>query len=78
MTDTVDQQVRQIMALVFNIPTDAIEDDISIMSIPEWDSLGHANLMLALEESFGVQLPADAIVELQSLPDIVAFLASGR
>jgi acyl carrier protein len=66
------------MALVFNIPIDAIEDDISIMSVPEWDSLGHANLMLALEDTFGVPFPADALLELQSLPDIVAFLESAR
>ncbi len=69
-------RVKDVMALAFNVPAEQIGDDAAIMETPGWDSLGHANLMLALEEEFGVDLPPEAQVDLQSLPEIVAYLAS--
>jgi acyl carrier protein len=74
MNDSLAARVKQTMALVFNVPAAEIGDDAEIMTVRGWDSLGHANLMLALEEEFGVAVPPEAQVELQSLPEIVDFL----
>lgn len=76
MIDLTTARVKDVMALAFNVPAEQIGDDASIMETPGWDSLGHANLMLALEEEFGVQLPPEAQVDLQSLPEIVAYLGT--
>jgi acyl carrier protein len=32
-----------------------------------WDSLGHLNLLMAIEQEFGLQFPAAAIPELDSV-----------
>lgn len=74
MSDSTSARVKQVMALAFNVPADQVGDDAAIGDTPGWDSLGHANLMLALEEEFGVTLTPEAQLELQSLPEIVAFL----
>lgn len=76
MSDSTTERVKDVMALVFNVPTAQIDDDASIMETPGWDSLGHANLMLALEEEFGAELSPEAYVDLQSLPEIVAYLGA--
>jgi acyl carrier protein len=67
-------RVKQIMAVVFNLPAGDLGDDPALMATPGWDSLGHAQLMLALEEEFSIRIPTDAVIELQSLAEIVEYL----
>lgn len=68
-------RVRRVLGAVFNRPVDQIPEDASIMTLPGWDSLGHAQLMLALEEEFSIELPTEVVIELQSVPEIVEYLA---
>ena len=60
-------RVRQTIATVWNVPPDEIPDDADAMSLPGWDSLRHLELMLELEMSFGVRIPADEMPELTSI-----------
>jgi len=46
----------------------AIGDDASPDTIENWDSLRHMNLVLALEEEFGIELTDDQTVEIMSYP----------
>ena len=78
MTSSIEQRVRQVMKLVFSLSDGAVGGDASIMRTPGWDSLGHANLMLAVEEEFEVTLSPDEVVDLQSLADIVTFLETEK
>ena len=48
------EKLKQILASVFNLGIDQITEDASPDSIENWDSLNHLNLVLALEEGFGV------------------------
>jgi acyl carrier protein len=68
------QQVKQVMSKTFRIPEGQIPDDATPERVAGWDSLGHIELMLALEMEFGVPLPAEAMVELVSLEAIEGFL----
>jgi acyl carrier protein len=45
---------------------------------PGWDSMAQVDLMLALEERFGVQVPPDLFGELTSVAKILAFLEDQR
>jgi acyl carrier protein len=60
-------RVRQAMASVWNVPADEIPEDADTTSLPSWDSLRHMELMLELEMSFGVRIPADELPELTSV-----------
>jgi acyl carrier protein len=60
-------RVRQAMASVWNVPADEIAEDADTTSLPSWDSLRHMELMLELEMSFGVRIPADELPELTSV-----------
>ena len=39
---------------------------LSYQDIPEWDSVGHMNLMNALEEQFEIELDIDDIIDFSS------------
>jgi acyl carrier protein len=49
--------VKKVMASVLEIDASDIPDDASMDSIGNWDSLRQMNLVLALEETFGVSFP---------------------
>lgn len=53
--------IKQIMSAVFEIPVESITNDASIDDIDNWDSLRHLNLILALEEEFGVSIPDEEV-----------------
>lgn len=71
---TVFQQLQGAMAQALKIPPDKIAGDSRLGSIPEWDSLGHVNLMITLEQTFGVELQVEDFQKLVSVPAILAFL----
>ena len=64
------------MATLFETEEGTIVPSLQIGDVPQWDSLGHAKLMLAIEDEFEVALTADEISELQSVEDIEALLDS--
>ena len=43
-------------------------------AIAQWDSLGALNLLLSLEETFGVSISSDQMARVQSIGDVVAVL----
>lgn len=54
-------RIKQVMSAVFEIPVESIVDDASSDNIENWDSLRHLNLILALEEEFGVSIPDEEV-----------------
>lgn len=49
--------VKKVMASVLEVEEASLNDDSSMDNVPGWDSLKQMNLVLALEESFGVSIP---------------------
>jgi acyl carrier protein len=68
--DEIGQRLRHVMGAVFGVAESAIGPDASSVSIGEWDSVRHLQLMLALEEEFNVQFETDELVSLRSVPVI--------
>jgi acyl carrier protein len=54
-------KIKEIMAGVFKIEADSISDDTTIGNVEKWDSLGHMNLVAALEEEFDIVLDDEDI-----------------
>lgn len=57
----IDQKIKEVMATVFDVSIDEIQDDASTDSIEKWDSLRHMNLILALEEEFDIAIPDEEV-----------------
>jgi citrate synthase len=67
-------RVAELVANALRISPDQITDGLEFQSIPEWDSVGHAGVILALEDELGVTLSEDQAVELTSYRAIRDFL----
>ncbi|MDH3339490.1 MAG: acyl carrier protein [Gammaproteobacteria bacterium] len=60
-------RIKTVMAQIFNVDIGAITDESSPENIERWDSLRHMQLVLALEDEFGVTFSDGDIPELLSL-----------
>ncbi|NQY90751.1 MAG: acyl carrier protein [Deltaproteobacteria bacterium] len=68
----IKQKVREIMSGLFAIDESDIDENSSLETVENWDSLQHVNLIMALEEEFGVQVDVDDALEMVSYPEVVA------
>ncbi len=67
MTASTFEQVRNIASDILGIPADKITADSSPETIDNWDSMQHLNLVLAIEEEFGVQLEPEDIEQMKNI-----------
>ena len=67
-TTEIEGRLRGILASVLEVPVEEIPEDASTDSIEAWDSLAHMNLILAVEDAFGVTIPDEEAADLTSIP----------
>jgi acyl carrier protein len=70
----IKQQVKEIMAEVFEMEINNIHDDASQKNIIAWDSLVHLNLIVELEDKFDVCIEPEEIGEMTSLEIIIKII----
>lgn len=73
-----DAAIREVLAATFGLDPATITDRTSQRDIPDWDSLGQINLVLALEARFGVTIDPQHIAGLTSFPRIREALTEPR
>jgi acyl carrier protein len=73
-TSVLSQRVQSLLAEAIQVPGEMVTPDLSFGDLPQWDSLGHMEVMLRLEEEFGLAIDADTIAQLISIPEICRFL----
>jgi acyl carrier protein len=66
----ITSQVQALLAEVFEVPLEQVTPELEFGDLPQWDSLGHMDLMMRLEERFGLEISTEAIAELVSVPAI--------
>ncbi len=59
-----------LLADAFQVTIDEITPELAFGDLPQWDSMGHMEMLLRLEEVYGIEIDADSIAELVSLPVI--------
>jgi acyl carrier protein len=69
------EKTRAIVADIFEVPLETVTPQSSPDTIAAWDSMHHLNLVLALEQEFGVQFSPEEIEQLLSVELIVALVA---
>ena len=74
MTASTLQQVRSIASDIFGVPADKITAESSPETIENWDSMQHLNLVLAIEEKFGVQLEPEDIEQMKNIGAVAALV----
>jgi acyl carrier protein len=66
------QRVLRALSQIMDVPADQLGDASSPDTIDAWDSLRHMNLVLALEEEFGIKFSDEQIMTMSSVERILA------
>lgn len=74
MKPETSQKLKSLLAAAFQLTPAEISESLSFGDLPQWDSMGHMEVMLALEEQFGVEITADTIAELTSFAEIGVYV----
>lgn len=64
--------IKKVMSQIFELNPENIGDESTPETIERWDSLKHMQLIMALEDEYGIQF-SDEII-----PDLVSFTAIQR
>lgn len=70
-----ENKIRELVADVFDLDPQSINDLSSPDNIVKWDSLGHMNLVSAIEEEFDFELDDDDIDNLRNFALIVKIVS---
>jgi acyl carrier protein len=63
-------ELKAAIASALNVPVDQVTDDSSGQTVPQWDSIGHINLVLALEKHFNTSFTVDEIMAMRDVATI--------
>ncbi len=59
--ENIDERIKDVMAGVFGIDTSTINEESSQDNIEQWDSIKTLDLIVSLEEEFGVSIPLEEV-----------------
>jgi acyl carrier protein len=76
MTSKDASRLAGIFQTLFDDPALEIRDDLTARDVDGWDSLNHVNLMILVEEEFGVRFTTDEVSGLQDVGELKRLLAS--
>ena len=66
----VNERLAKVISDVFEVDQSQVTLQSDVDSIDGWDSLGHLNLIMAVEKEFGVRFPTEQMVLLDSVEKI--------
>lgn len=72
--ETLEARLHDLFSKVLGISPDSISDDSSPDNTPEWSSIAHLNLIMAIEDEFEIQLSPEQTLEMLSLRLIKLYL----
>jgi len=69
------QKLETILGGTFRMPAEKITDGLSMKNLEIWDSLMHMNLIMSLEEVYGIELSMDEIMSMKDVATIRKIIA---
>lgn len=67
----VSRRVRETIREVFRLSPEEAGGDLRLGSPPRWDSLGHMELLVALEREFGLTFSVSVISRMTTVDEII-------
>lgn len=64
--ENIEGRIKEVMSAVFEVDVDSINEDSSQDSIENWESIKTLDLIVALEEEFGVTIPLEEVGNMTS------------
>lgn len=71
MTAEIDARVQSIFQRVFELPPGSgLSPKTRRGQLERWDSLGHLELLEALRKEFGIEIPPEQALEMETFADV--------
>ncbi len=70
MPESADLMARKAIAGALKCSLDAVGSDASVETLPQWDSIGHVNIILEVEAGLGRKLLPEEIAGIASVADV--------
>ena len=71
-----NERLANVFQKAFGLDVNSFSLDLAPEDIPNWDSIGHMNLVMYLEQEFNQRFEVDEIMEMSSPAKIVEILAA--
>ena len=71
-----DDKLKGVVIQALKIDPADYRDDLKAGDLDAWDSLGHVNLLLEVQKAFNVTFDVTDMIEVESLADLRALLAT--
>jgi acyl carrier protein len=71
-------KVKEIIAKQLSVKVDAIQDTTNIAEELGADSLDLVEILMSLEDEFGISIPDEMIPQIKTIKDIVEFIESAK
>ena len=68
--------VEDVVCSVFGVERETVDESSSPESVEGWDSMGHVNLIAALEQRFNVSIDIDDVMQMANVGKIRQILAA--
>ena len=78
MSDTtyVLEKVQEAFKTAFGVDPQSVTLETKADDVPGWDSVGHLSLAATLEETFGISLDVDDVMEMENVSAIVRIIST--
>ena len=71
---SLSEKVQQTLADALRVAQTEIGPETQFGDLPQWDSMGHMEVLVALEKAYSVEVSAETITELVSVPAICEYI----
>ena len=68
-------RVREVFMRFFDNPRLTVNTDTTAATVPGWDSLANVELMVEVEESFGIRFRTGEVAGLKNVGELVSLIA---
>ena len=69
-------KLSDIFKVLFNRPDLELNDNLTAKDVPGWDSFNHVNLIINIEEEFGIKFTNDEVGGMQNVGNLKTLLLS--
>jgi acyl carrier protein len=69
-----EDRIKEIIAIVLDINPSNIHSGTSTDTLDVWDSMKHMDLIVALEEEFGIEFDDQEVIEMTDYAKVKQFL----
>lgn len=69
-----NKRLTDVIRRVFYIEAETVDPKWTSDNVPDWDSVGHLNLIMEIEKEFGIKIEIEEMFEVECLGDIEPIL----